>query len=77
MIRIFMAELSNETSSSLNDTTLFDKVWKVKAYLQSGLGNVEISDLMTAKSGALRDKSNPMKKMTTARVSMMVQVEHV
>jgi hypothetical protein len=67
MIRIYMAEAANNTASCFNDNTLYDKVYKVKGFLEQGLNNSEIAAMVS-------DSTINGEKATASRVSIMVQV---
>jgi hypothetical protein len=69
LVRIFLAELSNDISSSFNDTTLFDKLYKTKGFMEQGLRNAEIAEMMTdttLEQGAV--------VVGESRISMLAQV---
>ncbi len=71
MIRMHLAELSNGTAAAVIDTTLFDKVWKVKGLLEIGMPNKDIAVLTTEKAS---DANDMVVGMTAPRVSMIAQV---
>ena len=72
MIRIFMANCSNETSSAFNDTTIFDKCWKIKGFVDQGMGNKMISEMLT--DSTLLDRNKDGSAESISRVSMLLQV---
>jgi len=69
MIRIYMAEVANNTAAAFNDNTLYDKVYKVKGFLEQGLNNSEIAAMVSDST-----INNSSATSSSARVSMIVQV---
>jgi hypothetical protein len=69
MIRVYIAEVANKTAASFNDNTLYDKVHKIKGFLEQGLTNVQIAAMLS--DSTINDNTA---LNSSARVSMIVQV---
>jgi hypothetical protein len=69
MIRIYMAEVANNTAAAFNDNTLYDKVYKVKGFMEQGLTNIEIAAMVSDSTINGDTAIN-----SSSRVSMIVQV---
>ena len=74
MVRIFLAHISNDISSAYNDTTLFDRVWKTKGFVEQGFANTEIAMML---ADSTKDLPGKPVGANSSSVSVMVQVCNV
>jgi hypothetical protein len=73
MVRLYMANISNDVSAAFNDTTLFDKVWKTKGFVEQGMTNSDIALMMA--DGTTSSAEEIKGGASVATISCMVQVQ--